>query len=117
MMFREGKTPKNIPAVLHQIVNERLQQRSAVLRGEVLGREGLVIPDTNFVGVYATVPVYYPSEMWVCKADGADVILCWLLPITNREWRFISQNGWSEFEAVLDHAQFDLFDLNRPDVV
>jgi hypothetical protein len=89
IMLRDGEAPKNVPAVLQQIVNERLRHRVAVLRGDVLRREGLVIPDTNFVGFYATFPIYYPNEMWVCKADDADVILCWLLPITDQEWRFI----------------------------
>jgi hypothetical protein len=88
-----------------------------VLHGEVLKVEGLVFPDTNFVGLFATLPVYYPDEMWACKSDGADVVLCWLLPVTDQEWRFISKSGSAEFEALLDKTQFDLFDLNRPSVV
>ena len=116
-MFRDGELPKNAAAVLHQIVIARLDRRAAVLHGEVLRGEGLVFPGTNFVGLFATLPVYYPDEMWVCKEDGADVILCWLLPITDQEWRFISQNSASEFEALLDQTQFELFDLNRPSVV
>ena len=31
--------------------------------------------------------------------------------------RFISQNGSSEFEALLDQTEVDLFELNRPSVV
>jgi hypothetical protein len=117
MMFRDGEVPRNAAAVLHQIVVGRLYHRAAVLHGEVLKGEGLVFPDTNFVGLFATLPVYYPDEMWACKSDGADVVLCWLLPVTDQEWRFISKSGSAEFEALLDKTQFDLFDLNRPSVV
>jgi Suppressor of fused protein (SUFU) len=117
MMFRDGEVPKNGAAVIHQIVAGHLYHRAAVLRGEVLRKEGVVFPDTNFVGLYATLPVYYPDKMWTCNVNGDDVILCWLLPITDQESRFISQNGWSKFEALLEEAQFDLFDLNRPNFV
>jgi len=98
-------------------VNERLRSRVAVLRGEVLKRAGLVIPETDFVALYATLPVYYPAEMWACQTNGADVMLCWLLPIKDQEWRFISQRGWSEFEILLDQVKFDLFNLRRPSLV
>jgi Suppressor of fused protein (SUFU) len=116
MMFRDGEAPKNASAVLHQVVSARLHHKAAVLHGEVLRGEGPVFPDTNFVGLFATLPVYYPDEMWVCNVNDADVILCWLLPITDQERRFISQYGSSEFEALLDQTRFDLFDLNRPSV-
>lgn len=117
MMFRDGEAPKNASAVLHQVVIACLRDGRAVLNGEVLRGEGPVFPGTNFVGLFATLPVYYPDEMWVCNVNDAHVILCWLLPITDQERRFISQNGSSEFEALLDQVQFELFDLNRPGVV
>lgn len=117
MMFRDGEVPKNAAAVLHQIVTGHLQHRAAVLRGEVIKGESPLFPDASFVGVFASVPVYYPDEMWVCTAGGAEVALCWLLPITDHESKFIATNGSAEFEALLDKTQFDLFDLKRPDVV
>jgi hypothetical protein len=117
LMFRDEEVPTTIPAVLHQIVNERLHSRIAVLRGEVLKRDGLIIPEADFVALYASLPVYYPDEMWACQTNGANVVLCWLFPITDQEERFISQRGWSEFEAVLDQANFDLFNLRRPNLV
>ena len=117
MMFRDGEVPGTAAAVLHQFVAGYLYHRAAVLRGEVLRKEGVVFPDTNFVGLYATLPIYYPDEMWTCKVNGGDVILCWLFPITDQECRFISQSGWSKFEALLEESQFDLFDLDRPGVV
>jgi hypothetical protein len=111
-MLRDEDAPKNVPAVLHQIVKERLESGVAVLRGEVLKRDGFVIPETDFIALYAILPVYYPDEMGACKTDGVDVVLCWLLPITDNEWRFISQRGWSDFEALLDQARFNFSKLN-----
>jgi hypothetical protein len=115
VMLRDEESPRNIPAVLHQIVMERMQSRAAVLRGEVLRREGWVITDTNFVALYATLPVYYPDQNWICRLEGTDLAcFCWLLPITDPECQFISRNGWSAFEDLLEQAKFDLFDLDRP---
>ena len=117
IMLRDEDAPQNAPALLHQVVIERRDRGAAVLRGEVLIREGPVIPHTNFVALYCTVPVYYPEQMRTCQTEGVTVIFCWLLPITHSEYHFISENGWSRFEELLDQAQFDLFDLRRPSVV
>ena len=35
--------------------------------------------------------------------------------ITEQESRFVSQRGWPEFEALLEEANFDLFDFHRPE--
>jgi hypothetical protein len=35
----------------------------------------------------------------------------------NKESRFVSQRGWPEFEALLEEANFDLFDLHHPSIM
>jgi hypothetical protein len=116
-MVKEGQFSENMPAVLHQIVNERKQNMSAVLRGEAIRKSGTLFEQGNFVALYATLPIYYPDEMWACRAEGLDVVFTWLLPITQPEWVFHAQKGWSKFETLLNKARFDLFDLNRPSIV
>jgi len=37
--------------------------------------------------------------------------------ITEQESRFVSQRGWPEFEALLEEANFDLFDFHRPSIM
>ena len=117
LMVKDGQPSGTTPAVLHQIVNERLHSNRAILRGEALRKTGCPFPQKDFVALYATLPIYYPTEMWTCQTDEGDVALCWMFPIRDKEWRYLSEKGWSEFESLLDQAQFDLFDLDRPSLV
>jgi hypothetical protein len=116
-MAREDQLPDNAAAVLHQVVNHLTRTNRAVLRGLAIKRPGTLFARRDFVALYTTLPIYYPNEMWTCQTEGVEVVLCWLLPITEQEWKFHSENGWSKFEDLLDKAKFDLFDLNRPSLV
>src|SRR5579883_582346 len=117
VMLKDGQPCGSTPAVLHQIVEERLRSNRAILRGEAIKKAGVLFPSKNFVALFATLPVYYPTEMWTCQTEQGDVCLCWMLPITDSEWRFHQDKGWSKFESLLDQARYDLFDLNRHSVI
>ena len=109
--------PDSAAAVLHQIAGHLTRTNRAVLRGHAIKRPGTLFAKPDFVAIYTTVPIYLPNELWTCQTDGADVVLCWLLPIMEQEWMFHAENGWSKFEGLLDKAKCDLFDLNRPSLV
>jgi Suppressor of fused protein (SUFU) len=117
LMVKDGQFSGNMPAVLHQIAHERRENSRAVLRGDAIRKEGTLFDSGDFVALYCTLPIYYPNEMWSCHTNERDIVLCWLLPIREQEWTFLTQNGWSKFEDLVDSAQCDLFDLNRPSVV
>jgi hypothetical protein len=116
-MAKEDQLCDNTAAVLHQVVSHLTHTNKAVLRGHAIKRPGAVFDKGDFVALYATLPIYYPNEMWTCHSEGADIVLCWLLPIKQPEGMFHAQNGWSEFENLLDKAKCDLFDFNRPSLV
>lgn len=117
VMFREGQENGITAGLLHQIAKDTLESNRAILRGDYVRRSGSLISGTNLVALYVTLPIYYPPEMWTCPTDEGEVVLCWMLPITEAEFRFLREQGWSKFEDRLNDAQFDLFDLHRPSLV
>jgi hypothetical protein len=117
LMAREDQMPDNAAAVLHQVVDHLTRTNRAVLRGHAIKRPGTLFAKRDFVALYTTLPIYLPNEMWTCQTEGVEVVLCWLLPITEQEWKFHAENGWSKFEDLLDKTKCDLFDLNRPSFV
>jgi hypothetical protein len=114
LMAREDQVPDNAAAVLHQVVSHLTKTNRAVLRGHAIKRPGTLFNKRDFVALYATWPIYYPEEMWTCRTEGVEIAMGWLLPITEPEWKFHAENGWSKFETLLNKARCDLFDLNRP---
>jgi len=116
-MAKGDQLPDNAAAVLHQVVGQLTRTNKAVLRGDAIKRPGTLFHKGDLVALYSTLPIYYPNEMWTCRSEGAEVVLCWLLPITEAEWAFHARNGWCKFENLLNEARCDLFDLNRPSLV
>ena len=114
-MARDGQINPKMPAILAQIVKERLDVNKGILRGEVLSTPGRLFDRQDFVALYATVPAYLPTDRWTFHDENlGDIVLCSLLPITRQEHAFLNQQVRAEFERLLDNAPFDLFDLNRP---
>jgi hypothetical protein len=115
LMASDGQINPKMPAILAQIVKERLDANKGILRGEVLSKPGALFDREDFVALYATVPAYLPMDRWTFHDENfGDIVLCSLLPITRQEHAFLNQKGRTEFERLLDNAPFDLFDLNRP---
>jgi hypothetical protein len=48
---------------------------------------GTLFHERDFVALYSTLPIYYPNEMWTRRSENVELVLCWLLPITEAEWR------------------------------
>jgi hypothetical protein len=117
-MMKEGPLSPRVPGILGQVVEERVISGHAILRGEAIWKSGTLLDNGDFMALYATLPVYYPEEMWVFHDDNmGDIVLCSLLAIKEQEWCYLEQHGWRKFEELLDQAPFDLFDLSRPSLV
>lgn len=118
VMMKDGQFNDRLPAILGQVVEQLVHARKALLRGESIRKPGFLSEEGHFVALYATLPVYYPQELWTFHdIDREDVVLCSLLPIKEKEWQYLRENGWSKFEGLLEQARFDLFDLTRPCLV
>lgn len=117
VMVRTGQLCAKLPAVLDQVARERVRTDNPILRGDVVSKDSSLPFAEGFVGFYATLPIYYPHDLWTFHStDGMDVVFCWLMPIMLREEAYIRQNGWRAFEEIIDDVKIDLFDLKRQTV-
>lgn len=115
VMVKEAHFDERLPPILDQVARQAARTNTAILRGDLIKKEGPIFLNRKFVALYATLPIYYPESFWSLNdKEQGNVVLCWLLPVKEEEVLYIQKNGWSGFEALLDAAQFDLFDLDRP---
>ncbi len=117
VMVRDEQLDSRLPAALDQVARECARGDKPVLRGEVLGKRGRLLDKGDFIGFYVTLPIYYPNAFWTFNAKEGQIVFCWLLPIKSKEQSYIQQHGWSAFEELLDKAEVDLFDLDRPSLL
>lgn len=118
LMIKPEQLHPTIPAVLDQIARERVRTDDPLLRGSAVQKQGRLFGSDDITALYCTLPIYYPSDYWTfCDGSDPGIVLCWLLPITLAEFKFVQAHGWQRFEGLLDKATFDLFDLARPSVV
>jgi len=117
LMIKDGQLDAGLPAILDQVARERVRSEKAVPRGEVISKPGVLPGKGEFVALYAIHPVYYPDSFLTLRDKEGEILICWLLPIKHEELHYLQRNGWSKFDDLLDHANFDLFDLERPSVV
>ncbi len=118
IMVKDGQVHPRIPAVLDLVARERVRTDTPILRGEVIHKQDRLLEGRSFVALFATLLIYYDHDFWTFHDDErGDVVFSWLLPIRDGESSYISQNGWADFEAFIDKARFDLFDLDRPNLI
>ncbi len=117
-MARPSFCDRNIPALLHQVGMEAINNGFAYLRGDVIGPRGIVIPGTDKEALYITLPIYLPDSFATYTLpEGISTIFAWVVPISRSEASFIKAHGWNEFEERLAAVDPDLTDLARPSVV
>jgi hypothetical protein len=107
--WRDGPAP----GLLQQVGRELLGSGSALLRGEVIGPRGPLVPSSRMEALYAAIPVYLPDAFG--QVDG--VVFAWLVPISLAEAALVSREGWETFEDRLIAVDPDLTDLARSSVV
>lgn len=106
-----------MPSLLHQVASESIRTGYAVLRGEVLGPRGALVPSSALEALYVAAPAYLPDEFAVHQAPGQTTVFAWLVPITASEVTFVREQGWDAFESLLVEQNPDLCDWNRPAIV
>jgi hypothetical protein len=106
-----------VASILEQAGSEALDSGTAYLRGEVIGPRGPLFPNSQLEALYVAIPVYLPDEFAVCRENGRDIVLAWLVPIANDEAAFVATHGWKAFEDRLVELDPDLVDLHRTSTV
>jgi hypothetical protein len=116
LMMKNGQFSPSAPAILKQVVEERVSSRHAIMRGDAIYRPGSFF-EQRYVALYATPSAYYPEGQWTFHDSiEGDINLCWLLPLKTDELSYLKNYGWVEFERNLK-ADFDLLDLDRPSIL
>jgi hypothetical protein len=113
MLAPESLAPDRVVSLLLQVGSMALGSRRALLRGNVIGPAGSIVPESDLTALYVTMPVYFPDEFATFAGDDGDVVVAWLVPITTREADFITRGGWDAFEDQLAEQDPDLVDFQR----
>jgi hypothetical protein len=101
LLTEDGAAERWIPSLLQQIGDTAIENRCALLRGDVLGPRGPVIPDAEMTAFYVTSPMYFPDDFATCTSDSSPTVIAWLVPISSREADLIARIGWQAFEDIL----------------
>lgn len=102
-----------IPSLLLQVGSAALQGRRALVRGDVIGPHGRLLPETSLEALYVTAPVYLPDEFATCEGEDGPVVVAWLVPISASEANYVANKGWDAFEDRLVEQDPDLTDFSR----
>ena len=113
MLAPESQAPDRVVSQLLQVGSMALGAERALLRGNVIGPAGAILPESELTALYVTTPVYFPDEFATFAGPDGDVVVAWLVPITTSEADFISHRGWDAFEDKLADQDPDLVDFQR----
>ena len=102
-----------VPSLLHQVGMDVLTTERPLLRGDVIGPKGPLVPGSSMEALYVGIPVYFPDEFGACQEDGHSVVIAWLIPISAQEAAYVGRQGWEAFEDRLVEADPDLTDVYR----
>jgi Suppressor of fused protein (SUFU) len=102
-----------LPSILQQVGLDVLATARPLLRGEVVGPRGPLVPGSSLEALYAAAPVCFPDGFGQCEDADRSVAIAWLVPISLREARYVAEHGWDAFEDRLVEAQPDLTDVCR----
>jgi hypothetical protein len=103
-----------VVSLLLQVGSMALDTGRALLRGDVIGPAGEIVPGSEMTALYVTMPVYFPDEFGTYADPDGDIVVAWMVPISDREAAFVAQHGWEAFEDRLVEADPDLVDIQRP---
>jgi hypothetical protein len=117
LSVRTGSASGFFPALLHQLAMGLLERGEPILRGDVIGPRGAIIPGSSLEAFYAAIPVYYdPGFAAVDLESGNRAVMVWMIPIGKAEAAFVAEAGWAAFESRIAEQDPDLLDLKRSEI-
>jgi hypothetical protein len=103
------------PAIVQQLGMMTLSRNKPFLFGETIGGTHEVFAGRPFRGFGATSPVFIEGDGFEVfkRADGADVVFVWMVPLCKVEIEFAREKGWSKLEDLIIESDLDLVELDR----
>jgi hypothetical protein len=104
--------------IIDHVGRQILLEHKALLRGEVLGPAGPIVPGSTLEALLCASPWYWEDDGF-SRYSGLTpaVLIVWLVPISCDEANFIQNNGIDVFEDLIAKREPDLFDLGRLSIV
>lgn len=99
---------------LHGIAQDVLERHHALVRGDVLGPRGPVVPNSTLEAFFCIHPAYWPESFDLFEGPEFKVRFLWLVPIAKKESDFIANEGWKSMLDQIRAQDPDLLDLRRP---
>jgi hypothetical protein len=112
--FVESLSPLSI---LADVADRVAATHVAPARGTVLGPAGRFSPRFPMEALYCCNPVYFDDGLAQFSGFSEPLVIIWLVPITPEEALYVRESGWNAFEYLLETANPDLLDLERPSLV
>ena len=112
--FVESLNPLSI---LADVSDRIASTHVAPARGTVLGPAGRFSPQFQMEALYCCNPVYFDAGFAEFSGFPEPLVIIWLVPITPEEALYVQESGWDAFEDLLQSADPDLLDLERPALV
>lgn len=104
---------QSLVSVLDVIARELDERHCPLLRGQLIGPRGSVLPESCLEAFIAMNPWYWDDEFSYFEGVAPPVHIVWLIPITRAEAEYIRYQGIDAFEAVIGDQDPDLLDLYR----
>lgn len=112
----EGAGRGAIARLLFEVGTLALDSHEAFLRGDTISPRSRLSDGTALTEVYVTLPVYFPDSFATVRRASGDVVIAWLVPVTEDEAAFVERRGWDAFEDLLVRQDPDLVDFERSEV-
>ncbi|MFN8074861.1 MAG: suppressor of fused domain protein [Kineosporiaceae bacterium] len=116
MLAPQSLTPDFVASLLLHVGTRAIKAKRALLRGDVVGPAGALVPDSKMTALYVTMPVYFPDEFATYSGGEGGVVIAWLVPIGMREVELVSRSGWPALEDKLAEQDPDLVDFHRAEM-
>lgn len=114
LMLAPGSFPADrVVSLLEQVGTMTLGSHRPLLRGDVIGPAGALVPGSDLTALYVTGPVYFPDDFAIARSRDGDVVVAWLVPISTAEAQYVGRHGWQQFEEELVAHDPDLVDFER----
>lgn len=118
MTVHAAQAPARLPQVLQFVGAEQIAGHAPILRGQTIALPGSIAAGCGLSSLYAAIPGYFDPDFDVATLDdGRDVVISWMVPISEVERQYVQENGWKAFEQKLTERDPDLLDIFREPLV
>lgn len=117
--------PKDLGGVKNvDIVNYLLDISVYSLRADTLIEVETTIPESSLApSLWTTKAILFdeargePEDMSCFHIGQQSINLFWLIPLTNKEYKYIKECGQEAFDNIADNTDIALIDVNRDSIV